>query len=262
MSVSSSTDTVIVKYEGRTATVMLNRPEVLNALDEATLKELTVKLREVAKSEADVVVLCGNGRGFSAGGDIKSMLSNTDETRFLPIMDIISEVAVALYTMPKLVISAIHGPTAGLGLSMALAADYIMADASSIIAMNFIGIGLIPDGGGHFFLQNRVGAEAAKRIIWEGSKLSAEQALALGLVDEAVKENFQQAVRAKVDTWLQKPVAAMIETKLVLADLNKDKLVQVLQAEKHGQAKMRETADHKEGIAAFLQKRPPVFTGK
>ncbi|UOY92046.1 enoyl-CoA hydratase [Ectobacillus sp. JY-23] len=262
MTVSSSTECVIVKYEGRIATVMLNRPTVLNALDEATLKELLDKLKEVAKSAVDVVVLCGNGRGFSAGGDIKSMLASTDESKFLPIMDAISELIVTLYTMPKLVISAIHGPTAGLGLSLALAADYVIADTSSVIAMNFIGIALIPDGGGHFFLQNRVGTTVAKQIIWEGKRMTADEALKAGVVDEVVAQDFPKAVREKAEAWLQKPVKAMVQTKQILCEGNKQSLLQVLELEKEGQFRMRATADHKEGIAAFLEKRIPVFQGK
>lgn len=262
MNVSSQTESVIVKYEGRMATVMLNRPQVLNALDESMLRELLDKLKEVADSKVDVVVLCGNGRGFSAGGDIKSMLSDRDESKFSPIMDMISELIITLYTMPKLVMSAIHGPTAGLGLSLALAGDYVIADASSIIAMNFINVALIPDGGGHFFLQNRVGESLAKQIIWEGQRMNAHEALGLGIIDEAVESDFQQAVKQKAEEWLQKPVRAMIETKNILCERNKPALLQVLQLEKEGQSKMRATKDHQEGIAAFLQKRSPVYGGE
>ncbi len=257
MEITSKTESVVVKYEGHVATVMVNRPEVLNALDEPTLKELLQKLKEVAESSAHIVVLCGNGRGFSAGGDIKSMLSSNDESKFDGIMNTISEVVVTLYTMPKLVISAIHGPTAGLGLSIALTADYVMADISSVIAMNFIGIALIPDGGGHFFLQKRVGENMTKQIIWEGKKLSATEALDIGLIDEVIGEDFQTAVKQKINEWSQKPIKAMIQTKQILCEVNRSNLEQTLQLEKRGQYAMRQTADHKEGIAAFLEKRLP-----
>lgn len=262
MNISGSTENIVVTYEGRIATIMLNRPNVLNALDVPTIKELLHVCQVVANSNVDVVILCGMGRGFSAGGDIKSMLADLDESKFDPIMNQISELVLTLYTMPKLVLAAIHGPTSGLGLSLALAADYVLADASSLIAMNFIGIGLIPDGGGHFFLKQRVGENAAKQIIWEGKRMTADEALQIGMIDEVAQEDFQETVKKKAESWLKKPVQTMLQTKHIFTELHKATLQQVLAFEKEGQMRMRKTKDHAEGIRAFLEKRPPSFTGK
>jgi 2-(1,2-epoxy-1,2-dihydrophenyl)acetyl-CoA isomerase len=254
---------VLLSMDGRVATLSLNRPEVLNAMDVPMLREIVEKLKEVKNNDSiDVLVLTGSGRGFSAGGDIKSMLSSTDESAFLPVMETISEMMVTLYSLPKLVISAIHGPAAGLGLSFALAADYIIAEKQSKLAMNFIGIGLIPDGGGHFFLERRVGETKTKQIIWDGKAMETEEAFTLGLVDQVVEVDLQQAVADKISEWLHKPVRAMVKTKSILADANKQKLLNVLELEKYGQQEMRSTKDHLEGVQAFLEKRRPNFIGK
>lgn len=262
MKASSMTDSVLVSYEGRIATIMLNRPDVLNALDIDTLKALTEKLKEVRNSDCDVVVLCGNGRGFCAGGDIKGMLANEDNSFLIPVMDTISELVTTLYTLPKIVISAIHGPAAGLGLSIALAGDYIIGDASAVLAMNFIGIGLIPDGGGHFFMERRVGEAKATQLIWSGKKLTAQEAMKFGLLDQVIEEDFQEKVKEKADMFLRMPTVAMIETKQIYTSSKVEALRNILKLEKEGQQKMRETADHREGVRAFLEKRPPAFQGK
>ena len=89
-----------------------------------------------------------------------------------------------LYSMPKLTISAVYGAAAGLGFSLALATDHIIADKTSKLAMNFIGIGLIPDGGSHFFLEKRLGETKAKQVIWDGKMMNADEALELGLIEE------------------------------------------------------------------------------
>lgn len=261
MSVSSSTSNVVVTYQDQVAIVTLNRPAVLNALDLLTLEELYIKLEEIAQSEALVVILQGSGKGFSAGGDIKSMLTLDNHSALPYIMDIIGKVVTTLYTMPKLVISSIHGPAAGLGLSIALASDFVFVQQDAILAMNFIGIGLIPDGAGHFFMEKRLGELKAKRVIWEGKRLTASEALALELVDEVAEEvsSFSQLYANKL---LSQPILAMIETKKIYATLHVEKLKQTLELEKQGQSKMRVTEDHREGINAFLEKRPPNFQGK
>ncbi|MEH7333659.1 enoyl-CoA hydratase [Neobacillus drentensis] len=257
------TDKINVKIEGRVATVEMNRPDSMNAMDTDVIKGLVCKLKEISESDdIDIVVLTGKGRAFSAGGDIKTMLSNMNESDFLPVMDCISELIITLYSIPKLTISAVSGAAAGLGFSLALATDYIIADKASKLAMNFIGIGLIPDGGAHFFLEKRLGETKAKQVIWDGKMMSAEEAYKLGLVQEVAEEDLQETLHTRITDWLGRPVQAMIKTKKILAEKNRPQLLKILELEKYGQQKMRETLDHKEGIKAFIEKRKPTFIGK
>ncbi|MGM9927181.1 MAG: enoyl-CoA hydratase [Bacillus sp. (in: firmicutes)] len=259
----SQTDVVKVTKDERILTIELNRPEAMNAMDAQLLKELTHVLKQAAVDDSiAIVVLKGAGKAFSAGGDIKMMLSSETEKDFDELMDCVHALAVTLYTLPKLTISALHGAAAGLGLSVALATDYIIADQQTKIAMNFIGIGLIPDGGGHFFLNQRIGEVKAKQLIWEGKVMAAEEAQQREIIQEVAEYSVEDAVRVKISEWLHKPLLAMIETKKILAEGNLPLLIQMLELEKEGQLAMRRTADHQEGITAFVEKRKPNFIGR
>jgi enoyl-CoA hydratase/carnithine racemase len=259
----ADTDKLNIKVKNRVATVALNRPEQLNALDMEMLKVLVCRLKEISETDdIDIVVLTGNGRAFSSGGDINWLNTHESENEFSLFMDCINELSMTLYGMPKLTICAVSGAAAGLGLSLALATDYIIADKSGKFVMNFIGIGLIPDGGGHFFLEKRIGETKAKQLIWEGKKLGAEEALQLGLIQEVAQADLQTALENVIKEWLSRPVQAMIRTKKIMAEKNRPQLLKVLELEKYGQFKMRETFDYKEGLQAFLEKRAPKFIGK
>lgn len=263
MLIKTATEKVNVSVGGRVATLELNRPEDLNALNKELIKDLICKLKEINDSdEIDVVVLTGKGEAFSAGGDMKWMISSLNESDFYSTMDCINELVVTLYGISKLTIAAVKGTAAGLGLSLALATDYIIADKSSKVALNFIDIGLIPDGGGHFFLEKRLGEIKSKQIIWEGKSLHVEEALQIGLIQEIAEGELQETLDVRISEWLKRPIQAMIKTKKILAEKNRPQLLKVLELEKHGQFKMRETFDHREGIHAFIEKRSPKFIGK
>ena len=263
MEYASVVKSVNVQKDGSVATVSLNRPEVLNALNKEMMQELNKELKSLSlDDDISIIVLKGNGGAFCSGGDIKSMFNLGTEKDFYHIMDCISELAMCLYTMPKLTITAVHGAAAGLGFSLALATDCIIAEKDSKVAMNFIGIGLIPDGGGHFFLERRLGELNTMKLIWDGEVMKAPQALEMGLVDIIAEGRLEEAVNAKVAEWKQKPLQAMIRTKKILAETKRPQLLKILELEKGSQLVMRQTEDHQEGIKAFVEKRKPVFKGK
>ena len=165
--------------------------------------------------------------------------------------------------MPQITIAVVHGAAAGLGLSLVLGCDYIIAEEESKIAMNFIGIGLVPDGAGHFFLKERVGVPKAKKLIWSGKVMNGNEALEKGLIDEAVAAGkAEEHGDAFAHKLLASPIAAMIATKKILHEQKTAELENVLKMEGEAQMAMRKTADHQEGIKAFVEKRKPEFKGK
>lgn len=137
----------------------------------------------------------------------------------------------------------------------------IVAEQTSKIAMNFIGIGLVPDGGGHFFMKERVGTMKAKQLIWEGRVMSGQEAKELNLVDHAVS-SASITVEKFVNKILASPTRAMIESKLILHNAKLTELELILASEAEGQTKMRATKDHHEGIRAFVEKRTPNYRGE
>ncbi|WP_010198323.1 enoyl-CoA hydratase [Bacillus sp. m3-13] len=255
--------TVNVLNQGSVVVLELNRPEALNAMNVEMLEELERVLDEVSKNEdVKVVIVKGSGNAFSAGGDIKMMLQENVGGDFDQVMDTIGSIVTKFYTMPKVTISALHGAAAGLGLSFALASDFVVAHTSTKLAMNFIKIGLIPDGGGHFFMEKRLGEAKAKQMIWEGKTISAEEAHGLGLVDSLAGDQMEEEITQRVGALLQAPLQAMLETKLIYTKQSLPRLEQILELEKNAQRRMRVSQDHREGIRAFIEKRRPQFSGK
>ncbi|MBU9674135.1 enoyl-CoA hydratase [Planococcus sp. CP5-4] len=256
--------TIMLKKNGRLAYLVLNRPDSMNAMNAKMMGELA-DCFESLKNDHSVhaLIIYGTGRAFSAGGDIKEMVNPDNPMDIDAVMEDVSRLARALYTLPQVTIAAVHGASAGLGFSMALACDHVVAEESSKLAMNFIGIGLIPDGGGHFFLKERVGVPRAKQLIWAGQVLKAHDALAKGLIEEVTAEGrgLEQAEKYAHEV-LASPVAAMLKSKEILHGMKLAELDEVLAGEAAGQSAMRKTADHIEGIQAFVEKRKPAFKGK
>ncbi|WP_243291471.1 enoyl-CoA hydratase [Bacillus sp. FJAT-47783] len=244
------------------AHLQLNRPDSLNALDEEMLTDLSKALSIVESAKVPLLFISGAGRAFSAGGDIKTMLQSSNNDRFKEIMEKIEHITLSLYRLPAVTVSLVHGAAAGLGLSLALASDYVYAHNDAKIAMNFINIGLIPDGGGHFHMAKRLGEGKAKQIIWEGKTHAATTALELGIIDDVFEERVEDKLEKEKERLLNKPLKAMVASKEIFVQMNEPSLQQSLRLEAHFQGEMRQTSDHQEGIRAFLEKRRPTFSGK
>lgn len=256
--------TITLEKLDRRATLTLNRPKALNAMDEEMIGELA-DCFEALHNEKDIKVLVirGEGKVFSAGGDIKSMLDTENPMNMKEVMPYLTRLVRAYYTLPMITIAAVHGASAGLGFSIVLGSDYALCEENSKLAMNFIGIGLVPDGGGHFFMKERVGTVKAKQMIWEGKVMNAAEALKAGLIDYNVPDGEVQAfVDQIVGKILASPVTAMLASKEILHGQKLAELEAMLAGEEKAQISMHSTIDHIEGIKSFVEKRSPEFVGR
>ncbi|WP_431800280.1 enoyl-CoA hydratase [Halobacillus andaensis] len=252
-----------VEREGPIAYLTLARGEKYNALHVDMLGEFAEVVEELKQDDqSSIVILSGAGDGFCAGGDVSMMQDVSSPEVYGQVMDKIETIVTGFYTMPKIVIAALHGPVVGLGLSIALSADYLIAEANAKLSMNFIGIGLAPDGGGHFFLEQRLGTHRAKQFAWQGEQLRAKEAFDFQLIDLVYEGNIHEEAKLLAEKWSRKPLQSMIATKSIYHQYGIDQLRQYLANERQSQWKLKQTADHREGVKAFLEKRSPQFNGK
>ncbi|HEY4600315.1 MAG TPA: enoyl-CoA hydratase [Cerasibacillus sp.] len=248
--------------ENGVSTIMLNRPDSYNAIDVETMEQLLEKIEQVEKNDDNIVIMTGAGKAFSSGGDIAMMKQLHDATQFKNVMLTLEAIALKLYMLPKITIAAVNGSAVGLGLSLALNSDYIVAHQEAKFGMLFAGIALIPDGGGHFFLKERLGVHQAKQFIWSLKQVSGETAKNIGFVEILTDQDAQLGAKHLATQLQAAPLQAIIESKIIYHEEKKDELRHFLEREKQGQLKMRSTEDHQEGVRAFLEKRKPVFKGK
>ena len=258
------TKQIEVEIQDRLATVTFNQPAAMNAMDGEMMRELADIVDELKEnSSVHVVLFRGAGGAFSAGGNVKAMLDPRGPMKMEDIMVDLSRLALSMYSMPQITIASVHGAAAGLGCSIAIACDVVIAEESSKIAMNFIGIGLLPDGGGHFFLKERVGTARAKQLIWSGEVMDGKRAAQIGLIDQVVADGEAwNAAQQRAQQILHSPTASMAASKQILHAAGIEELKKVVELESEGQAAMRRTSDHREGIQAFVEKRKPSFIGQ
>jgi len=254
-------DEVLTSREGAVLTVTLNRPEVYNAFNRALHDALREALTEAQDPAVRCVVVTGAGKGFCAGQDLKEFgqvsasIRDALEQTYHPHIRLVR-------ALEKPVIAAVNGPAAGAGLSFACACDIRVASDTATFVPGFVGIGLVPDSGGTWFIHRLLGFARAFEWMCANTRLSATEALDWGLVSEVVPAaSFESRVAELAAEWAARPTLAVGRTKQLFEHAFSASLEEQLALEAELQQASVATADFREGVGAFLEKRPPTFTG-
>lgn len=254
---------VVVQHEGWVE-LTLNRPDKLNAFNEALHRALSAALDKAAEESCRAVLLTGAGRGFCAGQDLADRqqdggppdLGQTLEHFYNPLVRKIRD-------LPKPVICAVNGVAAGAGANIALACDIVLAARSAKFIQAFAKIGLVPDSGGTFFLPRLIGEARARALALLAEPVMAEKAEAWGMIWKAVDDNALLDEARKLTAHLAtQPTQALALTKKALNDSATNTLETQLDLERDLQRQAGKTPDYKEGVTAFMEKRAPHFTGR
>jgi 2-(1,2-epoxy-1,2-dihydrophenyl)acetyl-CoA isomerase len=254
------------RHEG-VATLTLNRPDRLNALNNDLSTTLNDALNRIAEDDSvRVVILTGAGRGFCAGGDLAAMGKGrqTGATHEMePLLRSGMQSVLKMRTMPQPVIAAVNGPAAGAGMNLALAADIRIAAEEATFGENFARVGLFPDFGGTWFLPQLVGPAVAAELFYTGEMIDAPTALRLGIVNRVVPAaQLQVEANSLAQKIAQGPPVAIRAVKRALFGSEKAALARALEHEVQEQIKCYLSEDCSEGIRAFFEKRPAKFQGK
>ena len=261
-------ETVLLARAGPVATLTLNRPDALNVLDEAMVDALIPAAADVAADPGiRVLVVQGAGKHFMAGGDIRTFAresSRPPDERQRSFQRLVERVHVAVETlarMPQPVVARVQGAVAGFGLSLMNACDLAIASDDAYFAAGYRQIGITPDGGGTWSLPRIVGQRRALGILLLGERFGAADALAMGLVNRVVPlAELDVAVEAVARALADGPREALSATKRLLRDSLDRTLSGQLQAEAVSFGRLSATDDFVEGVASFLEKRPPRFS--
>lgn len=264
---STSAETVLLRVEDGVAWITLNRPGRLNAFAGTMRDDLHDAIDRAASSpDVRVLVITGAGRGFCTGADVEVMsdlLSRGDDATFEALVQAGMRVVQRMRSVEQPVIAAVNGPAAGAGASLALACDFRVASERATIGITFNRIGLHPDWGATYTLPRLVGPGRAAELVMTGRMVEAREAERIGLFERVVAEDwFEDEVKKLAKELAAKPPMALRLAKRTLADSLESELDYMLAAEHDQQMRCFRSADAKEGISAFNEKRTPVFRGE
>jgi 2-(1,2-epoxy-1,2-dihydrophenyl)acetyl-CoA isomerase len=262
-------ETVRLRADGGATTIELARPETLNAWNHQFGLDLLDAVQRVSADDSvRAVVIRGEGRGFSSGADLKDMAGREDRaTNGAPdvrstLMERYHPIITGVRTMPKPVIAAVRGPAVGIGLSLALACDLIVASETAYFLLAFVNIGLVPDGGSSLLVPSRVGFTRAMEMAMLGERIDARRALDWGLINAVHADaEFDAAVDELAQRLAQGPTRSYAGSKRQLNNWLYARMDEQLELEADIQQEMAGSGDFVEGVTAFVQKRPARFGG-
>ena len=257
---------ILNTVEQGVATITLNRPDVLNSFNRAMAAELRTALAAAGgEREVRALLLTGAGRGFCAGQDLAEAMPKDGPAPDLG--DIVARgynpIVRTIRQLDKPVVCAVNGVAAGAGANLALACDFVLAASDASFIQSFSKIGLVPDTGGTFFLPRFVGMARAAALMMLADKVSAQDAVAMGLILRVVESgDLMEEATALARNLATRPTRGLGLIKRALNASATNGLDEQLALEAQLQAEAGSTADYQEGVKAFLEKRPPVFVGR
>jgi methylglutaconyl-CoA hydratase len=256
--------TIQLAYDSGVATITLNRPDKRNAISFELIDDLLRALKEVEESDAIVLIMTGAGKAFSAGMDLenlKVLIGRTPEQNLADSQTMV-RMFRSLYEFPKVTIAAVNGPAIAGGTGLALLCDFTLAVPEGKFGYTEVRIGFVPAIVSTFLLR-QTGEKHARDLLLTGRIIGAEEAARMGLVNEIVApENLMKRAQELAALLMENSPASLRATKKLLSDHARAELDVQIEAAVRENAAVRTTADFREGITSFLEKRKPVWTGK
>jgi len=258
-------DSILLQVQNGVATITLNRPQVFNSFN----KQMAFAMQDAldacaANTEVRAVLITGNGKAFCAGQDIQEITNPDLNPGFKAILDDhYNPIILKIRNLEKPVVAAVNGVAAGAGANIALCCDVVIATESAAFIQAFTKIGLIPDSAGTFFLPRLIGFGKASAAMMLADKITATQADHMGMIYKAVPDDsFIETAQQTAHKLAALPTVALANTKKALNRSFYNTVEQQLALESELQIESAATADYAEGVAAFIEKRTPVFNGK